>query len=80
MVKDFIEEFAKLFAFHPEEIQVEESLLDNNHYQITIYAKNIDVGRLIGKEGQMIKSIKNVISGCKAKENKEYKLLLKEIQ
>jgi len=42
-----------------------------------IYAKKADVGRIIGKSGSMVKAIKMVISGCRAKEDKNYKIAVK---
>ena len=76
MVVDFVEEFAKLLAFEPEKIKVE--LVPHEDYQeIVIYAKKVDVGRIIGKDGAMVKAIKIIISGCKAKENVNYKITVK---
>jgi len=76
MVVDFVYEFAKLLSFEPEEIEV-EVIPHDNFDEILIYAKKADVGRIIGKEGSMVKSIKTIISGCKAKENKNYKITVK---
>jgi len=79
MVASFVEEFAKLLAFEPEKIKVE--LVPHENYQeIIIYAKKIDVGRIIGKEGAMVKAIKTIISGCKAKENVNYKITVKHYE
>jgi len=76
MVVSFVEEFAKLLAFEPKKIEIE--LIPHKDYQeIVIYAKKVDVGRIIGKNGSMVKAIKTVISGCKAKENVDYKITVK---
>jgi len=76
MVVDFVTEFAKLLAFEPEYIKV-EIVPHEDFDEIVIYAKKADVGRIIGKEGSMVKAIKTVISGCRAKENKNYKITVK---
>jgi len=76
MVVDFVAQFAKLLAFEPESIKV-EVLPHEDFDEIVIYAKKADVGRIIGKEGSMVRAIKTVISGCRAKENKNYKLTVK---
>ena len=76
MVVEFVEEFAKLLAFEPEKVKV-EVVPHDDFDEIVIYAKKADVGRIIGKEGSMVKAIKTVISGCKAKENKNYKITVK---
>jgi len=76
MVVDFVAEFAKLLAFEPEYVKVE--VVPHDEFdEIVIYAKKADVGRIIGKEGSMVKAIKTVISGCRAKENKNYKITVK---
>jgi len=76
MVVDFVFEFAKLLAFEPEHVKV-EVVPHEDFDEIIIHAKKADVGRIIGKEGSMVKAIKTVISGCRAKENKNYKITVK---
>ncbi len=76
MVVEFVEEFAKLLSFEPEKIK-SEVIPHEDFDEIVIYAKKGDVGRIIGKSGSMVKAIKVVISGCKAKENKDYKITVK---
>jgi predicted RNA-binding protein YlqC (UPF0109 family) len=73
MIEKFVEEYAKLIVSHPNHIssKVDES---DDIYEITLYAHKEDLGKLIGKGGQMIGAIKNIISGCKAKNGKNYKI------
>ncbi len=73
MVADFIAQFAKLIASHPEDIRVEMETL-GEVAEITLFANQADVGKLIGKEGKMIGAIKTVISGCKAKDGLSYRI------
>ncbi len=73
MVADFIAHFAKLIASHPEDIRVEMQTNDE-FAEITLFANQADVGKLIGKEGKMIGAIKTVISGCKAKDGLSYRI------
>ena len=73
MVEEFVAEYAKLIVNHPREIEVVHSL-DNGVKQIVIYTHPDDVGKLIGKEGKMIGSIKTIISGCKAKDSLAYRI------
>jgi predicted RNA-binding protein YlqC (UPF0109 family) len=76
MVVEFVTEFAKLLAYEAENVKVE--VVPHEEFdEIVIYAKKADVGRIIGKEGSMVKAIKTVISGCRAKENKNYKITVK---
>jgi hypothetical protein len=74
MVTEFVAEYAKLLVSHPEDISVSVKNLEENYDEITIVANADDVGKLIGKEGRMINSIKTVISGCKAKGGSNYRV------
>ena len=73
MVTDFVARFARLIAAHPEDIRVDATEGDEMT-EIVLYANQADVGKLIGKEGKMIGAIKTVISGCKAKDGKSYRI------
>jgi predicted RNA-binding protein YlqC (UPF0109 family) len=77
MVKDFLLSYAKLLVKNPEDISVEIEEQDEGLDEITIFANSEDIGKLIGKEGRMINSIKTVISGCKAKGGKNYRVNVK---
>jgi len=76
MVVDFVKEYAKLLSFEPDKIKV-DIIPHEDFDEIVIYAKKADVGRIIGKEGSMVRAIKMVISGCRAKEDKNYKITVK---
>ena len=77
MVKDFLLSYAKLLVNNPEDISIEISEVDEGFDEIIIFANSEDIGKLIGKEGRMINSIKTVISGCKAKGSKNYRVNVK---
>jgi len=72
--------YIKLLADHPEVISVEIHPLELNYDEVTIYAHSEDIGKLIGKQGRMISAIKTVISGCKSKNGKNYRVNVKPIQ
>ena len=73
MIADFVAQFAKLIASKPDDIRVEVQERDEIT-EIILYANKVDIGKLIGKEGKMIGSIKTVISGCKAKDGMSYRI------
>ncbi len=79
MVEKFILEFAKLLASEPDKIKVEKQDISRDFTEITIYADSNDAGKLIGKEGKMIASLKTFISGCKAKDGISYRVAVKPI-
>ena len=78
MVIDFIAQFAKLIVSNPEDVRVEMQEGDEIT-DITLYANQEDIGKLIGKEGKMIGAIKTVISGCKAKDGVGYRINVEAI-
>jgi len=77
MVDAFLSSYTKLLVEHPEDISIEIKEMDENFDEITIFANSEDIGKLIGKQGRMINSIKTVISGCKAKGGKNYRVNVK---
>ncbi len=80
MVADFLLSYTKLLVNNPEDISVEVNEIDEGLDEVTIYANGEDVGKLIGKEGRMVNAIKTVISGCKAKGGKNYRVNIKAIR
>ena len=77
MVQEFIVNYARLIVAHPDALRIEIEPMDAYGDEITLYADSSDVGKLIGKEGRMINAIKTVISGCKAKGGKSYRVNVK---
>lgn len=77
MIENFIKEYAKLIASDPDSITVSKDECDGEFCEITIFASKADAGKLIGKDGKMISAIKTVVSGCKAKDGKSYKVVVK---
>jgi len=78
MIADFVAQFARLIASHPDDIRVEVQEGDEIT-QIVLYANQDDIGKLIGKSGKMIGAIKTVISGCKAKDGVSYRINVEAI-
>lgn len=77
MVHDFLETFAKLIADNPQNVKVDRVDVDDTFSEVIIHADKGDTGKLIGKDGKMINSIKTVISGCKAKDGRSYRITVK---
>ncbi len=77
MVHEFLETFAKLIVDNPENVKVDRVDVDESFSEIIISADKGDTGKLIGKDGKMINSIKTVISACKAKDGKSYRITVK---
>ncbi len=79
MVIDFVRDFSRLIAAYPDDIHV-EAIEGESMTEIILHANQADVGKLIGKEGKMIGAIKTVISGCKAKDGKSYRINVESIR
>ena len=79
MITDFLLSYTKLLVNNPEDVSIEINEIDEGFDEITIFANTEDVGKLIGKGGKMINAIKAVISGCKAKGGKNYRVNVKAI-
>lgn len=80
MVKEFLNSYAKLLVENPEDISIEIDESNEDFDEITIFANGEDIGKLIGKQGRMINSIKTVISGCKAKGGNSYRINVKPVE
>ena len=76
MIEGFIEEYVKLISSEPNKIKVVRKDINSTYSEIIIYASSADAGKLIGKGGNMIGSIKTLISGCKAKDGISYKIVV----
>lgn len=74
MIIEFVSTYAKMIVSHPEDIDVESKEINDSFYEITIIANSNDIGKLIGKNGNMINAIKTILNGCKAKDGISYKV------
>lgn len=74
MITNFIENYAKLIVSFPEDISVTKNVIDDTFAEIVIHANSADIGKLIGKNGNMINAIKTMANGCKAKDGISYKI------
>jgi predicted RNA-binding protein YlqC (UPF0109 family) len=79
MIVDFIRDYIKLIVSNPDDVNVDIQALSDTFSEITIKANNADIGKIIGKNGNMINSIKTMANGCKAKDGISYKLQVKSI-
>lgn len=74
MITKFIENYAKLIVSEPNDICVNKEVIDDTFAEITIIANSCDIGKLIGKNGNMINALKTMANGCKAKDGMSYKI------
>jgi len=74
MVETFIKNYAKLIVSNPQKLEVFAGESDETTNEIIIKADVADIGKLIGKNGNMINALKTIINGCKAKNGVSYKI------
>ncbi|APW66414.1 RNA-binding protein [Poseidonibacter parvus] len=74
MITEFIENYAKLIVSVPEDVNVTIESIDDTFAEITVEANSSDIGKLIGKNGNMINALKTMANGCKAKDGVSYKI------
>lgn len=74
MITDFIKNYAKLIVSSPDDISLSIQKIDDSFSEITIVANSKDIGKLIGKNGNMINALKTMSNGCKAKDGVSYKI------
>ncbi|HJE03393.1 hypothetical protein AAX26_00404 [Aliarcobacter thereius] len=74
MIISFIENYAKLIVSIPEDVEAFEEKIEDNFTLITLKVNNLDIGKLIGKNGNMINALKTIANGCKAKDGVSYKI------
>ena len=74
MITDFIKNYAKLIVNYPEDVSVSIDYIEDTFAEITVIAHGDDIGKLIGKNGNMINALKTMANGCKAKDGISYKI------
>ena len=66
-MKEFIEYLAKQLVDEPEKVVVEESTPDEETIAFTLKVADTDIGKVIGKKGKNIQSLRTLVSAVGAK-------------
>jgi len=74
-----VKEYIKLIVSNPDNVKVYEKDIDDTNKAIEIYLDYTDMGKAIGKEGNMLKSLSVFLSASKAKERPNYRIFVKNI-
>lgn len=69
-MKEILELIITNLAENKDEISIEEQVTDNN-YDYKVKVSKDDMGRIIGKQGKIAKSIRTVMRSISANENKK---------
>ncbi len=77
-MKEFLKYLLQLFVDHKEEIEIEERSMGENSFQYIITANSEDYGKIIGKGGKIIQSVRNIAKILAIKENKQIRIEIGE--
>ena len=69
-MKDLVEIIAKSLVYHPEHIDVTETEEDDKK-KIALTVAQEDMGKVIGKQGRIAKSIRTVVKAAASKGDKK---------
>lgn len=67
-LRDLVLQITKALVDHPEDVQVAHSER-NNHSLLEITVNPEDVGKIIGKQGRIIKALRTVVKSCAVRDN-----------
>ena len=70
-MKDLVEIIAKALVDSPEDVVVTEDIKDDGTILINLYVAKSDMGKVIGKQGRIAKSIRTVVKTVALKKNKK---------
>lgn len=73
-VRVLVEQVVKMIVDHPEEVAVEEATGERGGAALNLRVAPTDVGKVIGKQGRTIRSLRNLVSAAAMKQNRYYSL------
>lgn len=79
-MKKFLEDLLSLIVDKKDSLSVEEINLEENNFQYNIHCAPDDIGKIIGKDGKIIQSIRNVAKILAVKQNLRVRIQIAEIQ
>lgn len=69
-MKELVEVIAKALVDHPEEVVVTESENEKS-IVLELHVAQLDMGKVIGKQGRIAKAIRSVVKAAAAKSDKK---------
>ncbi|MDD3303877.1 MAG: KH domain-containing protein [Clostridia bacterium] len=79
MYKELLEYIVKNLVSMPDKISIEE-LNDDSKLTLKLSVAKEDMGRIIGKEGRIVRSIREIINAYATKNNEKVSVLVEEIK
>lgn len=75
-MKEFLIFVLHLIVDYPKQVQVDEAMDENNVFHYSIKLHDQDMGKVIGKEGKVIQSIRTVAKILAIKQSKQIRIEL----
>ena len=69
-MKELVEVIAKALVDNPDAVNVEEKV-NGNTIELELHVDSSDMGKVIGKQGRIAKSIRNVVKAAATKTDKK---------
>lgn len=79
MYKELVEYIVKNLVSMPEDIQVNETQIDNKMILKLKVAKE-DMGRVIGKDGRIIRSIREIVNAYASRNHEKVSVDVEEVK
>ncbi len=78
MYKDLLKFIVEKLVAFPEKVSIEERLDDMGKQILRLKVAKEDMGRIIGKEGRIIRSIREIVSSYAMKDGKKVSIEIEE--
>lgn len=75
---DLVKYLVSQIVDHPDDIQIEESVDENNTRLITFTVHPDDMGKVIGKGGKIISAIREIVKVKAIKQQERVRVILKD--
>ncbi len=69
-MKEFVEFIAKHLVDNPDNVNIEETVPNENTVELTLKVAPDDVGKVIGKQGKTAQAMRTLLTAIAAKEGK----------
>ena len=71
--------WSKKLIVDEEKYNIIEKELSNNSYEVCIFINKADMGKIIGKNGNIITNLRNLVNSISKKEKKNVKIIVKDM-
>lgn len=77
-MKALVQYITEYIVTKPEEIRINEVVVNDKEILLELYVAEEDIGRIIGKKGKVAKNIRNILRAISLRKGIEYNLKIME--